>query len=63
MFAPFCFLCISKEEFVEKIHYILNNREATNNDTIQQQRIAFALSHTWEESMGLLGDAYYSLKN
>ena len=63
MFAPYCFLCISKEEFVEKIHYILNNREATNNDTMQQQRIAFALSHTWEESMGLLGDAYYSLKN
>jgi len=63
MFAAYCFLCTSKEEFAEKINYIFGNREATNSDAIKRQRMEFALSHTWQESIGLLGDAYYSLKN
>jgi glycosyltransferase involved in cell wall biosynthesis len=63
MFEPYCFLCHTKEEYTEKIKYIINNQEIVNNDAIKQRRKEFALSHTWEESIGMLGDAYYSFKN
>lgn len=63
MFDPYCFLCHNKEEYAEKIMYIINNPEIINSDAIKQRRKEFALTHTWEESIGLLGDAYYSLKN
>ena len=63
MFDSYSFLCTTKEEYVEKIKYIINNQEIANNEAIKQRRKEFALSHTWEESMGMLGDAYYSIKN
>lgn len=63
MFAEHCYLCNTKEEYPEKIKFIINNPGITNNDSIKQRRKEFALSHTWEESIGMLGDAYYSLKN
>jgi teichuronic acid biosynthesis glycosyltransferase TuaH len=63
MFEPYCFLCHNKEEYAEKIRFIIDNGEKINSDTIKQRRKEFALSHTWEESIGLLGDAYYSLEN
>ncbi|MEO6315105.1 MAG: glycosyltransferase [Chitinophagaceae bacterium] len=63
MFEAYCFLCSTKEDYTTKIKYIINNPETTNNEAVQQQRRAFALSHTWQESIGLLGDAYYSIRN
>lgn len=63
MFEPYCFLCQTKEEYAEKIKYIINNQEFVNNDAIKLRRKQFALEHTWEESIGMLGDAYYSLQN
>lgn len=63
MFEPYCFLCHTKEEYAEKIQYILSNQETTNSDAIKQSRKEFALMHTWEDSIGMLGDAYYSVKN
>jgi teichuronic acid biosynthesis glycosyltransferase TuaH len=63
MFEPYCFLCHTKEDYAEKINYIINNQEIVNNDAIKQRRKEFALSHTWAESIGLLGDAYYYFKN
>ncbi|MEP6728193.1 MAG: glycosyltransferase [Bacteroidota bacterium] len=63
MFEPYCFLCLTKEEYAEKIKYIINNQEIVNNDAIKQRRKEFALSHTWEESIGMLGDACHSLEN
>ncbi|MEO5683185.1 MAG: glycosyltransferase [Chitinophagaceae bacterium] len=63
MFEPYCFLCHTKEEYAEKINYIINNQEIVNNDAIKQRRKEFALSHTWAESIGMLGDAYSSMKN
>jgi teichuronic acid biosynthesis glycosyltransferase TuaH len=63
MFDSYCFLCHNKEEYAEKIMYIIKNPEIINSDAIKQRRKEFALTHTWEESIGLLGDAYYSLKN
>jgi len=63
MFEPYCFLCNTKEEYAEKIRHIINNREIVNTETIKQRRKEFALLHTWEESIGMLGDAYYSVKS
>ena len=62
MFAPFCYLCNTKEEYVEKINHIMYHPEEANNDAVKKQRKDFALSHTWEESIGMLGDAYHALK-
>jgi glycosyltransferase involved in cell wall biosynthesis len=63
MFAAYCFLCSTKQAFAEKISDIINHPEITNNEAIKQQRKEFALQHTWEESMGLMGDALYSVTN
>jgi teichuronic acid biosynthesis glycosyltransferase TuaH len=63
MFEPYCFLCQTKEEYADKINFIINNQEIVNNNPVKENRKEFALSHTWEESIGLLGDAYYSVKN
>jgi len=63
MFAPYCFLCKTPEEYAEKINYIINNQEIANSDAIKQHRKEFALSHTWEESIGMLGDALYAATN
>jgi teichuronic acid biosynthesis glycosyltransferase TuaH len=63
LFEEHSFLCSSKEEYVEKIKYVINNQEIVNNDAIKQRRKQFALLHTWEESIGMLGDAYYSCSN
>jgi teichuronic acid biosynthesis glycosyltransferase TuaH len=61
MFEPFVSLCSSKEEYVSKIKYITEHPDETNTASIQQQRKEFALSHTWENSIGLMGDAFYSV--
>src|SRR5450432_432090 len=60
MFTPFCFLCQTKEEYADTIKYIITNQDVTNSNIIKEKRKEFALSHTWEESIGRLGDAYYS---
>ncbi len=59
MFEPYTFLCRNGGEYVEKIRTIIEQPETTNNNRLQQQRREFALSHTWENSIGLLGDAFY----
>jgi len=63
MFAAYSFLCSTKEAFAEKIRYIINHAEIVNTEAIKQQRKEFALSHTWQESMGMLGDAYHTVTN
>ncbi|MFT3936427.1 MAG: glycosyltransferase [Chitinophagaceae bacterium] len=63
LFASHCFLCHTKEEYAEKIDSIIRSSEILDNDAIKQQRKQFALSHTWEESIGMLGDAYHMFKN
>ncbi len=59
MFAPYTFLCRTGKDYVEKIRCIVEHPETTNNDEVREQRRQFALSHTWENSIGLLGDAFY----
>lgn len=63
MFEPYCFLCNTKEEYVEKIKMIINHPEITDTGAIKKQRKEFVLTHSWEESIGMLGDAYYSKKS
>ncbi len=62
MFEPYCFLCKNKEEYVEKIRAIIGQPDIYNSVAARAGRKAFALSHTWEESIGLLGDAYDTIK-
>jgi glycosyltransferase involved in cell wall biosynthesis len=54
MFADYVFLCNSKEEYVSHIRKILENPELRIGE-IKQQRQSFALTHTWEYSVGKLG--------
>lgn len=61
MFEAHCYLCDSKEAYAEKIQYILDNPQNSNSDTIKGSRREFALTHTWEESIGMLGDAYHAM--
>ncbi|HTL07038.1 MAG TPA: glycosyltransferase [Chitinophagaceae bacterium] len=62
MFADHCYLCNTPAEYAEKIEFIINNRQIADNDTIKRSRQEFALKHTWEESIGMLGDAYHAVK-
>jgi glycosyltransferase involved in cell wall biosynthesis len=54
MFADYVFLCNSKEEYVSHIRKILEDPQLRTGE-IQQDRQAFALTHTWENSVGKLG--------
>ncbi len=58
MFREFVVLCNSKEEFVQAIQKLLVQSE-TGTGKSKQERRNFALSHSWENSIGALGDAYY----
>lgn len=61
MFAPYTFLCNTKEDYVNHISNILQQPEQFNSLEQQNARRAFAITHTWENSIGLMGDAFYQL--
>ena len=58
MFKDHVYLCSDKEDYPEKINSILKDGNAFSDEQ-KKRRTGFALSHTWENSIGLLGDAYY----
>jgi len=58
MFSDFSELCNTKEEFVEAIRKILAQPEEIAKERRKKGR-DFAMSHSWENSIGALGDAYY----
>ncbi len=58
MFRQYTYLCESKEEYILNIQKILKEPEYTN-ETIRNKRRDFALTHTWENSIGSMGDAYF----
>jgi glycosyltransferase involved in cell wall biosynthesis len=58
MFRNFTELCDSKEQFVEAIRKILS-QPAHQREESGRRGMDFALNHTWENSVGALGDAYY----
>jgi teichuronic acid biosynthesis glycosyltransferase TuaH len=63
LFEPYTYLCETREEYVEKIRAVVDQPEKYNTPAEVQRRKAFALSHTWKNSIGRLGDAYFSVKS
>ncbi|MDP4210992.1 MAG: glycosyltransferase [Bacteroidota bacterium] len=61
MFGEYTFLCASKEDYVTSIVRILEDPEWTSS-TEKEKRRNFALTHTWENSVGALGNAFYHFK-
>ncbi|RYE37173.1 MAG: glycosyltransferase family 1 protein [Sphingobacteriaceae bacterium] len=57
MFAAHTYLAENKEEFLQKIELALTE----NNQTKQQERIAFAQSHSWENCIQKMYDAILNL--
>ena len=51
MFADYVFLCNAKEDYVMHIKRILEQPELTSAE-MRRKRQAFALTHTWENSVG-----------
>ena len=62
LFEPYTYLCENKEDYVKHIRNILLKAEETNSETEVNRRKAFAFSHTWEDSIGRLGSAYFQVK-
>ena len=58
MFRDYTFLCENADEYVAAVKHIAGS-EATRSSVEKQRRREFALTHTWENSIGLLGDAYF----
>jgi teichuronic acid biosynthesis glycosyltransferase TuaH len=58
MFKEHVYLCNDKEDYVKKIKSILTDMNAFSEQQ-KKSRSDFARSHTWENSIGLLGDAYH----
>jgi glycosyltransferase involved in cell wall biosynthesis len=58
MFRDFAELCNSKEDFVMAIRKLVNQSDAGPGKSRTERR-NFALTHSWENSIGALGDAFY----
>ena len=58
MFREFAELCNSKEDFVQAIQKLVNQPDADPGKSRNERR-NFALTHSWENSIGALGDAFY----
>jgi teichuronic acid biosynthesis glycosyltransferase TuaH len=58
MFAGYTFLCRTPEQYVEQIRKILLEKSLFSAAEREKRR-KFALEHTWENCIGLLGDAYF----
>jgi teichuronic acid biosynthesis glycosyltransferase TuaH len=61
MFSGHTFLCETKEDYVKQIRKIFSSPEVFS-ETQKEARRNFALEHTWENSIGCLGDAFYQTK-
>ncbi len=58
MFGDYVDLCVSKEDFVNSIRKFMNEPAWFSAEQINRRR-EFALSHSWENSVGSMGDAFY----
>jgi teichuronic acid biosynthesis glycosyltransferase TuaH len=58
MFRDYVDLCVSKQDFVNSICKFLNEPAWVSAEQINKRR-EFALSHSWENSVGAMGDAFY----
>jgi teichuronic acid biosynthesis glycosyltransferase TuaH len=60
MFRKYVFLCHNGQEYVDAIRE-LTRKEDKTTDFENAKRRDFALTHTWENSIGALGDAFHSI--
>jgi teichuronic acid biosynthesis glycosyltransferase TuaH len=58
MFRDYVDLCASKEDFVNSICKFMSEPAWISAEQINKRR-EFALSHSWENSVGAMGDAFY----
>ncbi len=58
MFRDYTFLCDNPQDYVVAVKRILEDQN-TRSAAEKKRRRDFALTHTWENSIGLLGDAYF----
>ena len=58
MFRDYVFLCKTKEDYVTTINQILST-PYLSSEVERQRRINFAFTHSWENSIGMLGDAFH----
>lgn len=61
MFREYVFLCDTMEEFVEQIRELLNKPGSLNGEMASRRRL-FALTHSWENVIVALSDAYFRMK-
>jgi glycosyltransferase involved in cell wall biosynthesis len=61
LFAPYTFLCKTKDEYLVKIEEAL--KPENNSAEICNRRRAFALTHTWANCIAATGRAFHQLKN
>ncbi len=61
MFREHTVLCNSKEEYVVNIRKLVDERVWASEE-LRNKRREFALTHTWENSVGAMGDAIYYLE-
>ena len=62
MFRNYVELCTSKEDYVSAIKAILAGGDL-KNDVLCDSRRNFALTHTWENSIGRLGDFFHQFNS
>ncbi len=58
MFREYTFLCESAEDYISNVRSILEN-PSLNSEQERKRRRDFSLTHTWENSIGALGNAFY----
>jgi hypothetical protein len=58
MFREHTLLCNSKEEYIVNIRRMMEE-PVWMSEELKITRRKFALTHSWENSVGALGDAFY----
>jgi teichuronic acid biosynthesis glycosyltransferase TuaH len=61
MFRGYARLCHSPEEYVDSIRDLVEEAREPSA-AVKKKRRDFALLHTWENSIGTMGDAFYDLE-
>jgi len=61
LFREYVYLSRDRQEFIVNIRKAVEESRSPSEDRIRR-KIEFARSHSWENSVGALGDAYFSLK-
>jgi teichuronic acid biosynthesis glycosyltransferase TuaH len=61
LFQEYCELCDTKEEFVVKIRKLILSVKDESAE-LKKRREEYALSHSWENSVGAMGDAFYFME-